>query len=236
MQKMITQFRQTGVPVIIGAGGLLSMTLIAYLLQKERLPLWVISEHEMVNFTFTMQAMVLLLSFMALAFIYLYDRKGFRTFFRFSPFASHPENNWKFYGPATLISFTLGTMLLMSASVIPQNGSMNESFFAMLPLVLLFSATNAWSEEIFGRFVIVVGLHGKINPVTICWISAIIFGLPHFFGTPSGVFGVIMSGLLGWLLAKSVIETKALGWALLIHFLQDVIIFGAGAMIIAAQQ
>ncbi|MDZ4714742.1 MAG: hypothetical protein SH819_04660 [Cytophagales bacterium] len=59
------------------------------------------------------------------------------------------------------------------------------------------------------------------------------FGLPHFFGTQNGVFGVIMSGLLGWLLAKSVIETKSLGWALLIHFLQDVVIFGAGAMIVA---
>ena len=47
---------------------------------------------------------------------------------------------------------------------------------------------------------------------------------------------IITSGFLGWLLAKSVIETKGLGWALLIHFLQDVVIFGAGAMIIAGQQ
>ena len=55
----------------------------------------------------------------------------------------------------------------------------------------------------------------------------------HYFGTPSGIFGVVMSGLMGWLLAKSVIETRGLAWALLIHFLQDVVIFGAGAMIIA---
>lgn len=123
----------------------------------------------------------------------------------------------------------------MSISVTSQNGVINHTFFTLLPLVLLFSATNAWYEEIFSRFVIVAGLHGKIKPIAICWISAIIFGVPHFFGTPSGLFGVIMSGLLGWLLAKSVLETKGLGWALFIHFLQDVVIFGAGAMIIAGQ-
>jgi hypothetical protein len=43
----------------------------------------------------------------------------------------------------------------------------------------------------------------------------------------------MMAGLMGWILAKSMIETKALGWALFIHFFQDVVIFGGGAMIIA---
>jgi membrane protease YdiL (CAAX protease family) len=112
----------------------------------------------------------------------------------------------------------------------------NETFYKLIPLVLLFAATNAWTEEILSRFVIVAGLHGKLSPDAICWISSIIFGLGHFFGTPNGIFGVIASGILGWLLAKSVFETKSLGWALLIHFLQDVVIFGAGAMTLAGQQ
>ncbi|MBX2964931.1 MAG: CPBP family intramembrane metalloprotease [Cyclobacteriaceae bacterium] len=77
-----------------------------------------------------------------------------------------------------------------------QNGVINNSFFAMMPLVLFVSATNAWSEEIFSRFVIVAGLDGKLKPVTICWISGVIFGIPHyFFGTPSGLFGVVVSGM-----------------------------------------
>jgi uncharacterized protein len=180
-----------------------------------------------------MQMMVLPISFMAMAFIYLYNREGFKTFFRFT---LPKNNNWNFYGPMMAFSFTLGTALFMTISVTSQNGLMNESFFGLVPLVLLFSATNAWSEEIFSRLVIVVGLNGKINPITICWISGIVFGIPHFFfGTPSGLFGIIMSGMLGWFLAKSVIETRGLGWALFIHFLQDVVIFGAGAMIIAGQ-
>ena len=235
MRKIISPLRNIGLPIIIGSSGLLSMSLIAYLLQNETLSSFAISPHKIVNLTFTMQMLVLPISLVALLFMYLYERKSFKTFFRLTSSTSSQKSNWNSYGPMVLISFTLGNILLMSFGVASQNGLINKQFFSLLPLVLFFSVTNAWSEEIFSRFVIVAGLHGKIKPVTICWISGIIFGIPHFFGTPSGFFGVITSGLLGWLLAKSVIETKSLGWALLIHFLQDVVIFGAGAMIIAGQ-
>lgn len=222
------------IPVVIAVIGLLSMTLIAQFLQNGILPQWTISPHTIVNSTFTMQVMVLPISFIALAFIYLYDRSGFKSFFRVG-ISFSKDNEWSVYGPMIAIGFTIGTMLLLSFSVISEHGTFNKTFVSLIPLVLFVSLTNAWSEEIFSRFVIVAGLAGKLKPNTICWISAIIFGLPHFLGTPSGVFGVIVSGFLGWLLAKSVLETRGLGWALLIHFLQDVVIFGSGAMIIAGR-
>lgn len=220
-------------PITIGIAGLASMTLIAYLLQNGTIPLLKISQHKIVNLTFTMQIIVLPISFIALGLMRLYNKESFKAFFRFNIFTKN--KNYNSNGAIIAIAFTLGTALLMSFSVLSENGTVNRSFLGLLPLVLTFSASNAWSEEIFSRFVIVAGLYEKLKPEFICWISAAIFGLPHFFGTPSGFFGVIMSGLLGWLLAKSVIETKSLGWALLIHFLQDLIIFGAGAMIIAGQ-
>ena len=221
-------------PLVISVGSLLLMLLIDYLLRSGAIPLLVISQYELVNLTFSMQMAALALSFVAIALMWVYNRESFKIYFR--PGDTSPEkNDWKFYGPALAISFTIGTTFLMAFSVTSQHGSINESFFSLLPLVLLISATNAWSEEIFTRFVIVAGLHGKLQPMTICWISAAIFGLAHISGTPSGLFGVIMSGLLGFFLARSVIETRGLGWALFIHFLQDVVIFGAGAMIIAGK-
>jgi uncharacterized protein len=183
----------------------------------------------------TMQMMMLPISFLALLLMYLYDREKWKKFFRAGFRSPGKENNWNVYGLLMLTGFTLGNALLMSFSVGAENGTINKTFFSLLPLVILFSATNAWSEEIFSRFVIVAGLDGKLKPITICWISAIIFGIPHFWGTPGSFSGVIMTAFLGWLLAKSVIETKGLGWALLIHFFLDVVIFGAGAMIIAGQ-
>jgi uncharacterized protein len=125
---------------------------------------------------------------------------------------------------------------MMSMTVASQHGVMNETFFNLMPLVLLMAATNAWSEEMISRLVVVAGLHGRVSSSAICGISAGLFGLAHFYGTPSGFFGVIASSALGWFLARSMVETKSMGWALFIHFLQDVVIFGAGAMVLAGSQ
>lgn len=236
MGKIISRLKCIGVPILISTSGLLSIALLAHFLQKGSFSLWMISSYPMVNLTFTIQILALLISFIALGLMYLYNKKSFKKFFRLGLSSSGKNNSWNIYGPTVAAAFTIGTIMLMSAGVIPQKGSVNHSFFALLPLVLLFSLTNAWSEEILSRFVIVAGLDGKLNPVTICWLSGIIFGVAHLQGTPNGLFGVIASGTLGWFLAKSVIETKGLGWALLIHFLQDLVIFGAGAMIIAGQE
>ena len=54
-----------------------------------------------------------------------------------------------------------------------------------------------------------------------------LFGGGHYFGTPGGVTGVLLAGFLGWLLSKSIAETHGFGWAWLIHFVQDVVIFVA---------
>jgi uncharacterized protein len=232
MGRKVSNPKHVALPIIIALSGLFFMSSLAYLLKNKSLPLFQISPYEIVNVTFTLQVIVLPISFIALALMYLHNKEKFKTFFR----PGLRKNSWYYYGLAIAIAFTAGNALLMSAGVMAENGSINKTFYSLIPLVLLFAATNAWSEEIFSRFVIVAGLDGKLKPDTICWISAIIFGLPHFFGTPSGIFGVITSGFLGWLLAKSVIETKGLGWALLIHFLQDLVIFGAGAMIIAGQK
>jgi hypothetical protein len=51
------------------------------------------------------------------------------------------------------------------------------------------------------------------------------FGLLHYYGVPYGVVGVLMAGLLGWLLGKSMLETRGLFWAWFIHLIQDVLIF-----------
>ncbi len=88
--------------------------------------------------------------------------------------------------------------------------------------ILLFALSNAFGEEIIYRLAIIAPLSGMINSTQISLISAVIFGLAHFRGVPGGPVGVLLSGLLGFVLAKSVLETHGLFWAVCIHFLQDV--------------
>jgi len=59
----------------------------------------------------------------------------------------------------------------------------------------------------------------------VLFIAAMIFGIGHYYGAPSGIVGVVMSGLLGWYLSRSMYETKGFVSSWIIHFLQDVVIF-----------
>lgn len=56
-------------------------------------------------------------------------------------------------------------------------------------------------------------------------MGSVVFGVIHYWGiAPNGLFGVLLSALLGLFLAKSIQETKGFYWAFKIHFLLDVII------------
>jgi membrane protease YdiL (CAAX protease family) len=83
---------------------------------------------------------------------------------------------------------------------------------------------NAFSEEAIFRIGIVSPLYGILSVSIIVLISGVVFGLPHYFGMPSGILGALMAGFLGWLLAMSLVETQGLLIAWAIHFVQDVVI------------
>lgn len=82
-------------------------------------------------------------------------------------------------------------------------------------------------EESITRLGVVVVLKDRLTDKTIPIFSALIFGIIHYWRNPGGFPGVILAGFLAWFLAKSILETKGIFWAWLIHFLQDVIIFSA---------
>lgn len=96
-----------------------------------------------------------------------------------------------------------------------------------LPWVILFSVTNAFSEEVIYRLGVIVPLFANADAETIMLVSAVAFGVVHYTGMPNGIAGMVMAGVLGWLLAKSVLETDGLFWAFGIHFVQDMIVISA---------
>jgi membrane protease YdiL (CAAX protease family) len=55
-------------------------------------------------------------------------------------------------------------------------------------------------------------------------MSALIFGVIHYFGMPGKIPGMLMAGFMGWLLTFAIIQTSGIFWAWSIHFAQDVII------------
>ena len=94
------------------------------------------------------------------------------------------------------------------------------AFVIAIPL----SALNAFNEELITRWSIAEAAHEAGLDKFAPWVSAAVFGTAHFFGIPGGPIGSLMAGFLAWLLSRSIQDTRGIGWAVALHFLQDVII------------
>ncbi|GMQ30615.1 type II CAAX endopeptidase family protein [Algoriphagus confluentis] len=135
-------------------------------------------------------------------------------------------SSWRVNGLQLLFFVSIATGIFMFLAVKYTN-SIHNFQWGFIPLVLLFSFTNSLTEELIFRFGIVGGLFNEYPKLTILIISGVLFGIPHYFGYPNGFVGILMSGVLGYILCKATIETKGLSIALVIHFIQDIIIFSA---------
>jgi hypothetical protein len=94
-----------------------------------------------------------------------------------------------------------------------------------LPAVLLAAAMNAFNEEMTYKASFLSVLEEPVGKTQALLLMAAFFGIFHFYGIPYGIIGVIMASFLGWILGKSMLETRGFFWAWFIHFLQDVMIF-----------
>ncbi|RPI55096.1 MAG: CPBP family intramembrane metalloprotease [Chloroflexi bacterium] len=95
----------------------------------------------------------------------------------------------------------------------------------ILPSILFYAALNAFYEEMTYRAPMLATLEPVGGSKHALWMSATFFGIAHYFGTPGGILGGILSIFMGWILGKAMIETRGLYWAWWIHFLSDVAIF-----------
>ncbi len=193
------------------------------------LPTW--SSNAAIHHHTYYQLVTAILAIIILLVLFLSRRATFAQYARFGNtaapalpnalFGIKATDSWRVVGRNFAVIITLVTACVIW---IPSYG---EARFTWLLLwVLPLAAVNAAAEEAITRFSIVVIFDGVVKPNTIAFISAVLFGTVHYFGTPGGIVGMILAGILGWFLAKSVIETKGVFWAWFIHFLQDIVIIG----------
>lgn len=95
----------------------------------------------------------------------------------------------------------------------------------ILPSILFYAALNAFNEEITYRSPMLTTLEPVGGSKWALWQAAYFFGIAHYFGTPGGLLGGILSIFMGWILGKGMVETRGLFWTWWIHFLSDIAIF-----------
>ncbi len=166
-------------------------------------------------------------------------RRNFQEFFRKGNISAEvlseklvgikpkPNENWFHLGRDFAIIISVVTAIIIYFQLVRGSEISIGGILKILPFSIVFALSNSFVEESITRLGVVVVLKGKLKDKLIPFVSALIFGTVHYWGDPGGFMGVIVAGFLGWLLTKSVIETKGLFWAWFIHFLQDVIIFSA---------
>lgn len=131
---------------------------------------------------------------------------------------------WRKAGIIFAVAISAGTLLFLILAGRPPLDIVLRAM-PFLPAILIAAALNAFNEEMTYKASFLSVLEGPLGRHHALWLMAAYFGIGHFYGVPYGVIGVLMAGFLGWLLGKSMLETRGLWWAWFIHFLQDVLIF-----------
>ncbi len=192
-----------------------------------------------INKQIVYQSITLLGSIIFLFILRFFKRESFQAYYRKGDISAKilpvpivgikpkPNENWFHLGRNFAFVISGVTVLVIYFQIIRDSGISIVSITRVLPFSIVFALSNSFIEESITRLAVVVVLKGVLNDKIIPLVSALIFGSVHYWGNPGGLLGVIVSGFLGWLLAKSILETKGLFWAWSIHFLQDVIIFSA---------
>ena len=97
--------------------------------------------------------------------------------------------------------------------------------FVFIPVILVAALLNAFGEEFIFRSVMLARLEPAVGSQQAIWMAAGLFGLMHYFGYPHGIPGVLLAAYLGWIGAKSMVETRGFVWALLIHTIGDFLLY-----------
>jgi hypothetical protein len=134
-------------------------------------------------------------------------------------------DRWKEVGRNLAVILSLGTLAFLLLSGRPSMDIVGRAL-PFLPAILLAATLNAFNEEMTYKASFLSVLVGPVGERQALRMVAAYFGLAHFYGVPYGVVGVALAWFLGWILARSMLETRGLTWAWFIHFVQDVLIFG----------
>ncbi|MFN2186027.1 MAG: CPBP family intramembrane glutamic endopeptidase [Anaerolineae bacterium] len=141
------------------------------------------------------------------------------------PLITSKPVSWSILGPAIAGAMCLGLLVFSLAfGSLPSLGAL-KNVLPLLPFVLLFAASNAFGEEMIYRAPWLSALEGPVGPAQALLITAVYFGIGHFYGVPYGILGVVMAFVPGWLMGKAMLETRGFFWAWFIHVCMDIVIY-----------
>jgi membrane protease YdiL (CAAX protease family) len=141
------------------------------------------------------------------------------------PLIKTPPTTWRILGPAIAGAMCLGLLVFIFVFGRPPSLAVLPAVIPLLPFILLFAAVNAYGEEMLYRAPLLAALESPVGAANALLMTAVFFGIDHFYGVPYGVLGVLMSFIPGYLMGKAMLETRGFFWAWFIHLCMDIVIF-----------
>src|SRR5579871_3908052 len=208
---------QTARPLRMYAGMLALHTLLAVFFWNA-LPVWMSRQAWFADLSgyaasFIMQSLKLVAAFVmmgVLAFLG-YQRREF-----FMP--TMQRGTWMI--PSGVVAaVVVGLMLVVPAEIIRH-----------LLLALLLAAINSFAEEMLYRGALLAPLLRHVAPNQAISMTAVLFGIAHYHGTPSGFPGMLLTFIAGWVFGLAMVETRSILLPWFLHFVPDAVIFITGAL------
>ena len=131
-------------------------------------------------------------------------------------------DSWASVGITFLVIMTIVTTVVVYLQM--GRGVRPRAFARALPLAVIFAIVNSLAEELIFRVTVVQSFSPFWGQMAVAILAAALFGLPHWFGVPGRIPGMILAAFMGYFLALSVMQTQGIAWAWGIHAAQDVVI------------
>ena len=137
--------------------------------------------------------------------------------------------SWGWLLPIALL-FSVGPVIANVVGVRHPDFATAVRLVPLVPLIIVGAVINTFSEEFLFRQVLLARLIPIVGVTQAIWLTALRFGIGHWFGSPSGLDGVLLAAVFGWFAAKSMLDTRGSGWIWLVHLINDVVIFSLIAL------
>ncbi len=213
-------------PILLVIGGITQIFVIRFLINKKLLRIFFFTKYYCLNFLISIQIYTLLPSTLILALTFVYNPKSFKTHFGLGKINAEVSpvkkltfgklNGWVNLG-LTLISIII-TYSIFGFILIFYLIGVNYNIYTLIITGILYSIIRTWNLVILSLFTLIASFDNKIPSDIIYLVSAIIFGILHYFLTPGSIFLCIKAIFFGFFLAKAINETKGLFWSFTINF------------------
>jgi membrane protease YdiL (CAAX protease family) len=132
---------------------------------------------------------------------------------------------WTIAGPLIALLLTALTTTAIMAMSSLQDLTLVRAV-PLLPAIVILALMNAFGEEVAYRAAPLSLLWQVVGKRQAIWMTALWFGLGHYYGGISfGVMGALFFTLVAVLFGKAMLETRGLAMPVFMHLLGDIVLY-----------